>query len=1525
MRKTSLLSPLLLLVLCLSATPCAAQGDEVALMFPQRFNNGWNAANQNEALLLGSHAVLRDALQGSDIRLVNWTETTNLFNAAEAGFYLRSDQDDDFTHWQRLVEAYVYIEADLTRERMIWRALMADGQTQEKTVARPLENPSAVAAALVSLIYESTGQIMPESLQALMEIPETEHAPLFFEWAKWIGYSPHWTHHAPWDGPRESALRIIQRDPEFRRGMAWAVPTMRRRAQHHTTDPSAEEFFYHASLVLDSPFAGRVIPLYSEWLKNPALRRDAISQLGFLDVDLGSNGAGPLSDMSTLPGSGTTVLNRDLLPSGPLFRINMIGALATQQSQDVLEALVRVAQTDEDASVRAAAVSALQVFPKGASTRALEQALSTDAAGEVRAAAAAVLISRHELSDEAILELLQDSAPAVRAAAATNLSLEHHAPLQPSDRWQELLGDPDLPVRIASMKRLTETASPVAPAQRPRLEAILREGEAEEQLLLMQWLRAIESTPLNQTEVPHLLNLLDHQNPALRAGAARTLHHRAPEQASAAIARLSQDSAPAVRSAVVDLMLAADDGQYHQELLHLLPTLHQNLRQRALDTLYLSTRDDARARMSLMRHDPSMRVNFSAIDMALRDGESTFTDEFLFAIATEHDNEYVRSRALRELQARQSPRLVEACVLAIKSPFWILRLDGADILADIATPAQAEAIELALQQSQEKWLTLALQDALAQATGAPAPEKIRLNLGETAHMEGGHEPNGFQVWMGWIPKDREETRRLVDQGYRFGRKTLEPAMPGGANLSSFNHNRGMRNIYVQESVLRPLENWANELPELYYIALFDEPVSIGVGNNPDNVRAFLIETGKPELVAQIGQVSHEDLLAQLPRAYQEAFKYHWTRNAAHISNWVVRFFRSTAQRKYPDLRIFPQTLSYMWGQTLDAVDLIDNDGDYSWEYHNHQVIRDGALGAVHRVVNPGKPLLRITWMGWHRPNIIRGDSIYTDTVFPEGPWRFRNYMGFRSSLALWAGGAEAGFFNYIGLKPASDREAQGTARHPFQLKPWSEAALEAVDILMGDEPYWRTIDGQLAVQELSERESPPTIDLDGGDDLDDFDALLGGALDEGPTPLQAAQDKRRQELMEGISYMNIYNTDVTRALSNLPHPDTSRRSTLVVVGRDTSLTTDGSSFFTPSLAVVRGYDVVPNYDSILHADLMHYDTVILPPSADGVTPELVEAINDWLIQKQGGLLIVGGALSAENRLFPMLRGDSGKDTAFLWESSVRFREHARVKETFNDHRGRPQEHMTWPRLATFSDAGGQQHNDPLSRSRANFEGAVTELLSDADGRAVLARWNAPDEVSSTVLFDGGAGAGPVYTEALEAVILALDKERNSSVTRNEYWGHLIYENDAFVVDVASAHLAALVEARPRQLQGVDIITGVINPTVNRGEAALVLKDYVGPYAGGLGNWAVIARESLQSMTLQSPTQLEVEATGVTRVSHVGAASLRLESPSGMTEVADQIQVWEKMQKGEAAYSANQVEGGMELHFFSPRPVVLRAD
>ena len=1542
-RRTPVPAPLCV-VACLAslllaaAAPLHAAADSarVAVLVHRPSNRlAWSHVDQQAALMLGSDRILREALRGSPINMRGAYHVNGAFRGVESGLYFPTG-DSAYARWSPFVDADLFVEYTLDADAMAWTVGTRDGRSfRSREIARPHRNPHAVAGELVRVIFEASGTEPTDAARKHIERGETQPPTLFLEWAKWIGYRPHWAHHAPWQAPQASARKILGNDPAFTRGAVWALNILMKVPENEKRPPLSVQYLAQAVRALDSEFQGDVLRPLRMLLRDRAVLAEVTGLLTHdeLELDLDTDGGG---DAATGGGGGGDIdldaLGREFASEkpdsanldkvaaeldGPRFRVGIVRAIAPFDEKFVNEALRSTLSNDESPAVRAAAVRAMEERAKPFAD-AQRRAWQSDDSGEVRQAALRSLVAAGLADAAQFRRAAQDAAAEVRMALADVLADANVEAALRRELWLALTEDEASEVRAAAWSALHQHTDmkPTDEAVAKSLRRALERGSDSERLAVVRWIAAHASENFAQSLTP----LLASDAAAIRAASARALRRSSADHAPMIVERLGEDSAASVQVEVAEALLLAKSDEARDALFALLERCRPAVRDRVASAAYRYVGANRKELARVMPYDPSLEVNIAGLRMAERLGDPALLAELLPTIARGHRNEYVRARALRTMADRKMAGLHELCVAGIRSPYWVLRLEAADILADTATASEADAVHRALQSTEDPWLRMALEDALAKAEGRPKPERIRLGLGERKHTEGGDDPAGFQIWLGRMPGDLDKAREMVDAGYRFGAKTKPPNMPGGTALNAYNRSADARNIYLLDSVLEPLEKWRERLPYMYYIALFDEPSSLGSGFSTERVRAMVLEAERPDLLPALGNKGGNALAAALPENLRQAYPYYNARFGGVASNWVTHMFRLTAQRKYPDLHIFPQSLTYMRGKTDDAYDMIDADGDYAWKYHHGNFFRDGTMGAVNRVIKPGKPMNMITWMGWWKPNIINGNKLFADSNYPDGPWRFRNYMGTKSALALWATGVEAGFFDIIGFGQVSDRKGQGHATGALTLEPWSEAADEAVQFMIDDPGYWQIVEGKLELEQLEKKQ-------ENDDPLSRIDRDDGGRTftleeEDEATPIEKALQRKREqlyeELMTGVSYMNIFGTDTTRALSNLPKPDTSKRDTLIIMGREYPYYMDAPHMPMPAIAVVQGFDMAPNYDSVDEADLMHYDTILLRHSSDGVTPGLVEGINRWLRTKEGGLLVVWGDVTSEKTLFPEITFDR-VEQPFAWESGVQLQRAPTTKETYQDRRGREKTRTVRPALADFTNAGGERLTDGETAVFSTVRGDVEPLLRTSDGKAILARWNAPEDIQSVVLFDGATAAGPVYTEALEDVILAIDEARGSDVKRNRWWGHTIYETDAFVVDVATSQLETLHDARPRQHEGVDVITGVINPTVHHGECALILKDYVGPYAGGKGAWAVMAREQLLQMEPRSDSRLDVEAKGVTRVTRIGDDPIRLAREAGFEQVENQVMVWKKMREGQPAYSINSLEGGWELHVYSPEP------
>jgi HEAT repeat protein len=1336
----------------------------------------------------------------------------------------------------------------------------------------------------------------------------------------------------PWAHPNEFAAAIISGDPGFLRGMAWALtmrlmPVMARSSAGSLTKRPANpvDFDTYVLALLNTKYASLVIPGYRQRLEDPHLLKDSLKTLAASEIHFESADSTVQED-DTL--GLAKVKAAPTVKTTPLIRRNVCLALSGNKDPQVVETLLTVLAVDEVVMVREAAAQSLGAWPgKEKVAESLDKATLTDKEPVVRLAAFQSLAKVKALDEERVKRALGDASADVKSFAFTWLSEQKGAGDAVRSLVRAAMDGQDEALRVQALQIAksvfttgSEVESPVGKALGAKL--------ACERLAAVELVRHFRLNGLSGQVQP----LLADGDGKVRSAAVSVVLSLAPEALGTVMDKLKDDSEPGVLEQIAKA-IGSQGGKAHKDYLEkLLQSEFESVRHAASDAIYWVSADDRRTMTRSMLVDPVMRVNFAAVRLIKRLKDESLYGDLVWA-TERHGNEYVRTRALKALDEMNHPAVHDLPMKLLKSPYWVVRLHAADILTRRATAADRDGLRQALESNQERWLKLTLEDAFCRSEGKPIPERTRLRLGKREHLEGGELPNGWQLWQGYIPENPAEARKLVDEGYRFGRVLGAPPNSALWTMAVWEDTKGTMNAYLLH-FRNSMEQLAVPAPFLNHIMLFDEPHGLFGGSAADNLRAFLLEYGRPDLLGV------SERRRNLPPELQRPYQYWATKTLGELSNFIVGLCRMTLGRQYPDIRWFPQTMTHYGGATADAFDTLDADGDYAWRYDNDNLMGHYSITAVMRAIHPGQPQCMVTWMGWLHPAAFTLDRVFTDTKYPDGPWRPRHYMGTRAALALYAGGVEAGFFNHVGYDPMSARGKDIGGLATFPLTPFSKALTDVIRnrMLGGDSAFWqrryKEIEGEVMAERKPAKAEGALEDKEKDAEEQETEDFLDEAEGKKRVTIQdiakekheAEREKHFLNAMIGCSWMNIFNCDVTRAMSNLPRPDNSPRDTLVILPRGTNWNGDAPTFVVPALALAAGFDLCPTYDCVRLTDLMRYDTILLLDGEDGVTSALVSKVNQWLAARKGGLLYVCGDLNTKGALFPELTFDRLEEK-FAWEGQVAAVPVPKAEEEVTDKEGRKtgEKRLVTARMAEFQVAGQEKAlKDESARLRFTWEGDVQPLIRQG-GKAVLARWNTPPEVKSVVLFDGTTEAGPVYTEALEGIILRLDQERGSKIKRNRHWGHVIWENEGFVIDVATSGYRALQAARPREHRGVDIVTGVINPKVQHNECALILKDYVGPYAGGKGDWAVMAASELKEMTIVNDRTLRVQSRGVTRVTHIGESAIALANADGFEQVENQLYVWERMWKDKKAFSLAKVEGGWELHFSSDEPVDVLVD
>ena len=1528
--------PLLVASILAAAVPpwipaLAAEATTIAFVTDRPSTRGtWGPLEPHRALKLAAGVILTDYVgRRPELKLIDWLSTAGTSGTARSGLYI-FQATDPWQQWRELIEADVFVDFDASPSGLSTIAVHTAKSTRDERIEGSLGQPKKTIARLVRLVFENLPVSLSPEMEQELGDPETKGPELFLKWAAWIGHTPNYYNDNPWAGPNKSAAAIINGDPDFIRGLAWALPIRLKPVAARSGSGALKkrpanpvDFDNHVLSVLNSKYAPQVIPSYQKRLEDPHLLADSLKILAASEIHFAPAEVEEEEEDELEVGQVKAVRQ---VQTTPLIRRNVCLALSGNKNPRVVETLLTVLGVDETVMVREAAAESLGGWASNNKVVAgLDKATQEDKDASVRLAAFRSLAKLKSLDEQRLTRALNDAAAEVKSFAFSTLAGQKGATTRVQELVKAAMQADDESLRIQALEMAGAVFDDVERIQ-TIVAAALRAKSSRERLAALRLVSHYRMNALSGATG----KLVSDAEPAVRALAVRTTTELDPETINAVLAKVGDDPDARVQEEVARLCARRDDGRAKLLLKKLLRSKHQNVRHAASNAVYLQAGQDRKMMVRPMLVDPVMRVNFAAIRLItkLRD-ESLYPD---LVWATEHhSNEYVRTRALKALDRVSHPVVHDLCLRLLGSPYWVVRLHAADILIRRARPEDAETLAKALNRNSDRWLRLTLEDAQCKSQGKPIPERTRLRLGQRDHLEGGELPNGWQLWQGYIPEDPGEARKLVDEGYRFGRVLSVPADSSLWSMFSWEDTKGRMDAYLLH-FRKDIERLEESAPYLNHIMLFDEPHGLYGGWAIYKIRAFLLECGRPDLVPR--RLDHQ---SKLPPELRRPYQYWSAKVLGELSNFIVGLCRMTLGRQYPDIKWFPQTMTHYGNATADTFDVLDADGDYSWRYDNSNLFGHYSKTAVMRAIRPRQPACMVTWMGWIRPAVISLDRVFTDTKYPDGPWRPRYYMGTRAALALYAGGVEAGFFNHVGYDPISAKGRDIGGVPTFPLTPFSPALSDVITkrMMKGDRAFWqrkyKDVEGTVTAEAkpvTAEDAMDEGAEAEGEDEeaVADFVAEAEGTKRvtiEDLIKERYGQERQKHFMnaMVGCSWMNIFNCDSTRAMSNLPRLETPHGDTLLIFSRGTNWNSDSAAFVMPAVAFAGHFDLCPTYDCLKLVDLMRYDTIMLIDGFDGVTSTLVRQVNEWLRQKQNGLLYVCGDLNTKRALFPELTFDRLGEK-FPWEGEATVVAAPQAEEPVLNRKGEKtgKTRRVAVRMEDFRVAGSAEPSkDDSARLRYTWRGNVDPLITHG-GETVLARWKAPAGVPNVVLFEGVAAAGPAYTEALEKIVLQIDRERGSTVCRNRYWGHVVLENDQFVVDVATSGYRALQAVRPREHRGVDIITGVINPSVKHNECALILKDYVGPYAGGKADWAVMAASELKGMTVADASTLRVHSRGVTRVTHIGDQSIALKNADAYEQVENQLHVWERMWKGERTYSVADVPGGKELHFWSKEPV-----
>ncbi|MFW6132381.1 MAG: HEAT repeat domain-containing protein, partial [Planctomycetota bacterium] len=519
-----------LVVVALHTAQAAAQRTVAVLV--ERPSNvlAWGALGDEAALMLGCGQILGDYVaRSTEIDLVGRGEVNGVYRAVKTGLY-RASGETLAERWGAFLPADVYIACDLTRRRLTWRAAGPDGLVATRHVDRPYERPRTCAAALVELVFQAAGADLADPWVERLDRGKATPPAVFFNWAKWIGYRPHWAHDSPWEGPHNSAKRILEAEATseepFARAAGWALNMLLRKGKNKARAPASPAYVPQALRVLDSPHAERAMPFLRNQFASAEVLREGLGGLDLpaLDLAVGVDVDSAPTDEGAFDLPDPDADEAGKPPAGARFRANLARTLGGVRGTLARDVLLELLRSDDATSVRAAAATALGGHASDASADAVERALDDDAP-DVRAAALAALVTLERCDASHVERAAGDPEPQVRAQLAGALDRADVPAGVKRAAWLELAGDEAPGVRAAALAKLRERTD-LAPADssvRPAIAAALS-GAGEQRLVALRWIGAAGADGFADP----IERLLGDAEPATRAAAAQALGRIAP-------------------------------------------------------------------------------------------------------------------------------------------------------------------------------------------------------------------------------------------------------------------------------------------------------------------------------------------------------------------------------------------------------------------------------------------------------------------------------------------------------------------------------------------------------------------------------------------------------------------------------------------------------------------------------------------------------------------------------------------------------------------------------------------------------------------------------------------------------------------------------------------------------------------------------------------------------------------------------------------------------------------------------------
>ncbi len=748
----------------------------------------------------------------------------------------------------------------------------------------------------------------------------------------------------------------------------------------------------------------------------------------------------------------------------------------------------------------------------------------------------------------------------------------------------------------------------------------------------------------------------------------------------------------------------------------------------------------------------------------------------------------IRYKALQLIDAHYPERSAERIPAGLSDPHPWVRMQAAAMAVDHPSPTLAASIRTALAKEASDSIRTALEIALAKATGAsPPPPRApaRPHADAIPRVWSGSPLShgyGRLPFEGFLCYRQASTKGAVEAGYPVYIRTLWGEIPGSESV--VHDPQGFEDLWTKFESL-----FDNE--QLQIIDGFDLRI-LGFGSSwPLSWRDFCRDAG-----INADRINGDQ--ASLSIYEQRAFG-HWTFERG-ISGFNIMY--DLLKLKHRFTRPGIQVLSWISAGMLDGNvaaplkrwknDLIWNPPGYgSREWLAYLLARASRTSWPDRTFVYNAP----------EPGGIPGDWIYWNSPVPETfVFRSTNDL-YAHTLQAWTAGAHfrpGGGWRF--LEHTTVPAGLYTKSVNVSALSATKAIQQAIDYAFNDAPV-----------KPPEKISTADALMTGGSKVDlGFDLDLGLELDDGKEDPEVTAMKAN--MLIGMQLMIKHIHDCARIFASLPRYIPAPDALAIQPGLYPASVQPLNG--RPAIAgreLIGTFDLLPGINLLADHDLSGY-RIIVVHNAALLHDETIRALTQW-IRNTPGLLLIHMDLTADNaaQAATVTTHDGKLQEDWPWESDFSI--------SADDSEGAA-------RTVAFNLSAGKERIAIQADARVRHAVCHTpraETLAQIDGKAVMVRWRHP-EYRGAVIFDGLRAPSSPYVERLAAEINALAAQGIGRRATGRP-GALEVRTDTFHTVINHGHGEAVLQ--PDRLTGIDLISGVVDPTVGPGHASAIvpLKNY----------------------------------------------------------------------------------------------------